>query len=124
MSSLRAILAKRPGLFDLYDATRAMVRATVGGKAKRPAAEEIAWIRAKLRSSGLREALKAADSLEKWEAEIVAAYEGPGRAVSNASAEGTNNRIATMVKTGFGLSSFDRMRKRALALYGRKEYKI
>ena len=93
----------------------------VDGESKKSPAEELSWIRAKLCSSGLPEAVKAADTFAKWEREILAAFESgePGARVTNAAAEGMNNRIATLSKNGFGLRSFERMRKRALLVFGK-----
>ena len=75
-------------------------------------------------SSGLPEAKKAADTLAKREKEIIAAFEsGAGETkITNTASEGMNNRISTLSKNGYGLRSFDRMRRRALLIFGKPKY--
>ena len=120
---VKGILAKKLGLLEIYDAIQALYK-LVDGIATRTPAEELSWIRNKLASSGLPEAKKAADTLAKWEKEIIAAFEsGAGETrITNAASEWMNNRISTLSKNGFGLRSFSRMRRRALLVFGKPKY--
>ena len=98
-AKVKRVLAAKDGLMDIYDALQALYR-LADGKATRTPAEELSWIRFKLESSGLKEAVKAAESIGKWWREILAAFEmeeGMKR-VTNAVAEGMNNRIGTLSK--------------------------
>lgn len=120
VSRAKAILASRPGLIEMYDALQALY-GLVDGAVPRGPGEQLAWIEGKLISSGLPEAERAAGTLRRWEREILAAFESEREwmRVTNAASEGMNNRIATLSKAGFGLRSFERMRRRALLVFGR-----
>ena len=62
---------------------------------------------------------KVGKTYQKWKAEITNAFTKEAREnrLTNASAEGMNNKIKTMTKIAHGYMNFDRFRKRILLIY-------
>ncbi|MCR5491561.1 MAG: ISL3 family transposase [Bacilli bacterium] len=118
-NAMEEILEAHPHISGMCDALQAMYK-LIDGKAAKPASDELRWIVAKLRGSGSPEAAKVANTYEKWWPEITATFRmrEEGAFHSNSPAEGMNNRIATLIKLSYGLADFERMRSRALLVYG------
>ena len=77
----------------------------------------------RLKSSNYDVVRKVGKTYQKWKAEITNAFTKEAREnrLTNASAEGMNNKIKTMTKIAHGYMNFDRFRKRILLIY--KYYK-
>ena len=79
----------------------------------------IDWISERLKSSNYDVVRKVGKTYLKWKEEITNAFTKEAREnkLTNASAEGMNNKIKTMTKIAHGYMNFDRFRKRMLLVY-------
>ena len=81
--------------------------------------EWIDWISERLKSSNYDIVRKVGKTYQKWKPEIVNAFtvEARKNKLTNATAEGMNNKIKTMTKIAHGYINFERFRKRILLIY-------
>ena len=81
--------------------------------------EWIDWISERLKSSNYDIVRKVGKTYQKWKIEIVNAFtvEARKNKLTNATAEGMNNKIKTMTKIAHGYMNFERFRKRILLVY-------
>ena len=72
-----------------------------------------------MKSSNNEIVRKVGKTYQKWKLEISNAFSKEAREqkLTNASAEGMNNKIKTMTKIAHGYMNFDRFRKRILLIY-------
>ena len=71
------------------------------------------WIYA-AQDSGISEYNKCSNTLINWQTEILNTFEYP---YSNGFAEGCNNQIKVLKRTGYGYRNFNRFRKRILHIF-------
>lgn len=81
--------------------------------------EWIEYIAERLLNSSREEIKKVGATFIKWKNEISNAYLQDSRKqkLTNATAEGMNNKIKTIIKSANGFNNYDRFRKRILLIY-------
>ncbi len=59
----------------------------------------------------------------KWKDEIANVFskEARERGLTNATAEGMNNQIKTIIKAAYGFENFERFRKRIMLIYAHQD---
>lgn len=79
----------------------------------------IDWLSERLKSSSSEPLQKVGKTYQKWKPEIINAFskEARERKLTNACAEGMNNKIKTIIKIAHGFTNFERFRKRILLIY-------
>ncbi len=88
--------------------------------------EWLNWNIERLNTSNFEEIRKVGKTYKKWKYEIINAFTENARnlRLTNAIAEGMNNKIKTIIKIANGFTNFDRFRKRLLLVfrykYGKK----
>ena len=82
----------------------------------------IDFISNRLIHSGCIELEKVGRTYLKWKIEIINAFsrEAREKKLTNATAEGMNNQIKTMLKSAYGYENFERFRKRLMLIYANK----
>lgn len=107
-----------PDFLLAYNVLQDIFRYTIK-KSNEDIGKWIDWLSERLKSSNYDVVRKVGKTYQKWKAEITNAFTKEAREnrLTNASAEGMNNKIKTMTKIAHGYMNFDRFRKRILLIY-------
>lgn len=108
------ILSYDEGLKDIYDMYQRFLELRIDTD-KEEASKKIDEIIRILSYSVSSQAKEIAGSLTKWKEEIIAYYSNPNRKkLSNSIAEAINSEIRKTLLVGYGMTNFERMKKRVM----------
>ena len=107
-----------PDFLLAYNVLQDIFRYTIK-KSNEDIGKWIDWLYERLKSSNYVVVRKVGKTYQKWKTEITNAFTKEAREnrLTNASAEGMNNKIKTMTKIAHGYMNFNRFTKRILLIY-------